>query len=65
VRRWSVALAVAAPAVAIAIVGGLDALVVYLFFAAIVGAVVYGAGVGGDWIRDASRSRFDRNERDR
>jgi hypothetical protein len=51
--------------VAIAIVGGLDALVVYVFFAAVVGAVAYAVGVGGDWLRDASRSRFDRDGRDR
>jgi hypothetical protein len=46
--------------VAITLAWGWNALVVYAFFAAISGALGLAAGVGGDWVRDASRGRFDR-----
>jgi hypothetical protein len=50
-------------AVAVTIAWGWRSLVVYLFFAALSGAVALAAGLGGDWLRDASRGRFDRNDR--
>ncbi|HZG35551.1 MAG TPA: hypothetical protein VEY87_06860 [Gaiellaceae bacterium] len=49
--------------VAVALAWGGDALFVYGFFAAIAGAVMLGARVGGDWITGASRRRFDREDR--
>jgi hypothetical protein len=49
--------------VAIALAWGWNALVVYAFFAAISGGLGLAAGVGGDWIRDSSRGRFDRKDR--
>ena len=49
--------------VAIALAWGWSALVVYAFFAAISGGLGLAAGIGGDWIRDASRGRFDRKDR--
>ena len=48
-----------AGAVAVAVAWGWGALGVYAFFAAIAGAVVFGARIFGDWLKDASRGRFD------
>ncbi len=50
-------------ALAVTLAWGWDALVVYAFFAAISGGLGLAAGVGGDWVRDASRGRFDRKNR--
>lgn len=47
-----------AGAVAVAIAWGWGALATYAFFAAIAGAVVFAARVGGDWLKDASSGRF-------
>ena len=44
-------------------VGGWDGLVVFLVLAFLAGALAYAAAAGGEWIRDASRARFDRDER--
>ncbi len=52
-------------AVAITFAWGWRALFVYAFFAAISGGLGLAAGVGGDWVRDASRGRFQRGEDDR
>jgi hypothetical protein len=50
-------------AVAIALAWGWSALLVYVFFAAIAGGLVFAMRIGGDWLRDASRGRFDRENR--
>ena len=50
-------------AVAIAVAWGWRALVVFLFFAAISGGLAVAIRVGGDWVRDTSRGRFDRDDR--
>ena len=61
--KWIVlALLVAGAAIVLAL-GGWGALVVYLALAGLAGALAYAAAIGGDWVRDASRSRFDRDER--
>lgn len=56
---------VVAGAVAVGLAWGLGALAVYVFFAAIAGAITLGATVGGDWLTGASRGRFDRGKRRR
>ena len=43
------------------VVGGLNGLVVFVFLAFLAGALAYAASVGGEWIRDVSRGRFDRD----
>jgi hypothetical protein len=50
-------------AVAIVVAWGWRALVVYAFFAAIAGALMLATRVGGDWMRESSRGRFDRDNR--
>ena len=61
--RWAVAgVLVAGAALALGL-GGPDALVVFVFLAFLAGALAYAAAVGGEWIREASRGRFDRDER--
>ena len=45
--------------VVVAVFAGWGGLLVYGFFAAIAAAIALAAGVGGSWIEDASRSRFD------
>lgn len=62
-RIW-VAILVAG-AFAVGLAWGLDALVVFLFFAFLAGALTFGAGVGGGWLTGASRRRFDRGPRRR
>jgi hypothetical protein len=52
-----------AGAIAAAVFAGWGGLAVYAFFVAIAGAVAYAAGVGGGWLEDASRNRFDRRDR--
>ncbi len=52
-----------AGAIAAGVFAGWGGLAVYAFFAAIAGAVAYAAGVGGGWLEDASRNRFDRRDR--
>ena len=61
--RWVGVGLLALGAVAITIAWGWHALVVYLFFAALLSAFALAAGMGGDWLRDASRGRFDRDNR--
>ncbi|MBA3788633.1 MAG: hypothetical protein H0X21_08070 [Actinobacteria bacterium] len=56
---------VVAGAVAVWLAWGFGAFSVYLFFAAIAGAVAVGARVGGDWLTAASRRRFDDDRRRR
>ena len=51
--------------VAIGVAWGLGALLVYLFLAAIAGAISFGAGTGGEWLSGASRGRFHRDPRRR
>ena len=56
---------VVVPAVAIGIVWGGDAAIVYAFFAGIAALMAVAVGLGGDWTRDVSRGRFvRRGERD-
>ena len=50
-------------ALAVALAWGWSAFFVYAFFAAISGAFAFAARAGGDWVRDASRGRFDREDR--
>ena len=52
-------------ALAIGVAWGWGALFTYLVLAAIAGAVMLGARVGGDWITGASRGRFDDDHRGR
>jgi hypothetical protein len=52
-------------AVAVGLFWGLGALSVYVFFAAVAGAIAFGAGLGGDWLTGASRRRFDDDARRR
>ena len=56
---------IVAGAVAVGVAWGLGALSVYLFFAAIAGALTLGITVGGDWLTGASRGRFDEGKRRR
>jgi hypothetical protein len=56
-RRIVIVLALAAPAVAVAVAWGWGALGVYLFIAAVAGAVAYAADVGGEWLSGTSRGR--------
>jgi hypothetical protein len=51
--------------IAIGLAWGLGALVVYLFLAAVAGAISFGASAGGDWLSSASRGRFHREPRRR
>ncbi len=57
--------AIVCGAVAIAVLGEQRALLVYAFFALIAGGLALGAGVGGGWLRDTSRDRFDERGRGR
>jgi hypothetical protein len=61
--RWVALGSVGVVGVAVTVAWGWRALVVYLFFAAISGALAVAALVGGDWVRDSSRGRFDREDR--
>jgi hypothetical protein len=63
VARWVGVGLLVLGAVAITIAWGWRALVVYLFFAALSGVFALAAGMGGDWVRDSSRGRFDRENR--
>ena len=54
---------VLAGAVAVVAAWGWGALWVYVFFAAVAGAVTFGTSVGGGWLTGASRGRFDRGDR--
>ena len=54
--------AVAAVAVAIGVAWGWRALAVFLFFAAVAGVTSLAARVGGEWTRETSRRRFDRDD---
>ena len=63
VSRWIGIALLVVPGIAIAIAWGLGAFVVYAFFAAIAGAVAFGAAYGGGWLTGASRGRFDRRDR--
>jgi hypothetical protein len=58
--RWVLLAAIAGGAVGAAIFGGWDGLLVYGFFTAVAGVIAYAAAAGGDWLRGASRGRFDR-----
>ena len=51
--------------IAIGVAWGLGALLVYLFLAAVAGAISFGASAGGDWLSGASRGRFHREPRRR
>jgi hypothetical protein len=65
-RLWLPAVLVVVPAVAIGLVWGGDAAIVYAFFAGIAALMAVAVGVGGDWTRDVSRGRFARrDDRDR
>lgn len=61
-RRTLLALAVLA-VLGVAIGWGWQAVAVYAFFASGAAAVTFAAGLGGDWLRDASRRRFDDRQR--
>ncbi len=52
-----------AGAVLVAVVGGWGGLAVYAFFVLLVGGLAWGIGTGGGWLENASRSRFDRDDR--
>ena len=57
---WRILLgAVVALGVVVAATLGARAAVVYAFLAAIPVGLAYAASVGGDWVRDTSRGRFD------
>ena len=45
--------------VLVAVFAGWGGLFVYGFFTAIAAAIALAAGVGGSWVEDASRGRFD------
>ena len=60
--RRLLALVLVAGAIAIGVFAGWGGLAVYAFFVLLAGAVAYAAGVGGAWLEDASRSRFDRRD---
>ena len=60
-RRILLAAVVALGAVVAATLGARAAFV-YAFFAAIAVGLAYAAAAGGDWVRDASRGRFDDRE---
>jgi hypothetical protein len=49
-------------AVAVGVAWGWGALAIYAFFTAIAGLLVFAARLGGDWVRDASRGRFGRDD---
>ena len=51
--------------IAIGLAWGFEALLVYLFLAAVAGAISFGASAGGDWLSGASRGRFHREPRRR
>jgi hypothetical protein len=58
--RWLVVAAIAAGAAGAAVAGGWSGLLVYGFFVGLAAAIAYGAAHGGEWVRGASRGRFDR-----
>jgi len=51
--------------VLVAILGGLNAIVIYLVFAFLLLGVVYTLGFFGDWIQRTSRGRFNDDARRR
>jgi hypothetical protein len=57
--RWVVVGVVIAGAILATVFGGWSGLVVYAFLAAIAAAVAVAAASGGEWLRGASRGRFD------
>ena len=57
--RRILVLAVLVLGVVVAATLGARAAFVYAFFAAIAVGFAYVAAVGGDWVRDTSRGRFD------
>lgn len=61
--RISIAV-VLAVAILLLVTRGLQALVVFAFFAAIAGAAAYGAARGGNWLEDSSAGRFRDRDRD-
>jgi hypothetical protein len=61
--RISIAV-VLAVAVLLLVTRGVQALVVFAFFAAIAGAVAYAAARGGTWLEDSSAGRFRDHDRD-
>jgi hypothetical protein len=62
VARWIGIALLALGGLAVALAWGWRSLVVYLFLAGIAGALALAARVGGDWVRDSSRGRFERDE---
>jgi hypothetical protein len=62
VFRRLFALVLVAGGIAIAVFAGWGGLAVYAFFVLLAGAIAYAAGVGGEWLESASRSRFDRHD---
>ena len=48
---------------AILVAWGLHAALVYLVLAVLAGGLAYAGGVGGDWLRESSRGRFERDRR--
>ena len=54
---------IAAGAVTIVFTSGWRSLVVYGFFVALAGLLAFGTGVAGGILTDASRGRFDRQDR--
>jgi hypothetical protein len=65
VARWIGLGLLVLPAVAIGIAWGGRALVVYLVLAGISGGLAVAISLGGDWVRDTSRGRFDRDDKRR
>jgi hypothetical protein len=61
--RWVTWGVLAAGGIAIAIAWGFGALVVYVFLAGFTGVVTYAAGLGGEWLQEASRRRFEDRHR--
>lgn len=61
--RWIVLGLVLAGALLATLAGGIGGLGVYAFFVALAAVLTWGAGVGGGWLQDASRSRFERDGR--
>jgi len=62
VFRRLLAVVLVAGGIAIAVFAGWGGLAVYAFFVLLAAAVAYAAGVGGAWLEEASRSRFDRRD---
>jgi hypothetical protein len=50
-------------AIAIGLAWGWGALLVYLFLVSIPAALTFALVVGGDWLRGASRGRFEQHKR--